>query len=578
MASKFLTNIDLVQNQILNGRFETVGSDPESGNFDGRLIYNSTEGVVKVYDNDYVPASGETKWRKFVTKVSSSTTALGTTESNGVITLSIDDVVASGASGLITGADKQKLDDASSEATASKLVVRDANSQAKFGTPTDAAHAATKGYVDAARQGLDIKQSVRAATTAPLTIASNLEAGDTLDTNVTLVAGDRVLVKNQSTASENGIYIVQASGAAVRAADADGTTDTGEVSGGTFTFVEEGTLNGDTGWVVTTDGAIDVGTDAMVWTQFSGTGMIVAGDGLDKDGATLSVNVDETTIEIASDTLRIAAGAAGDGLSGGGGSALAVNVAASGGIEIASDNLQIKLDPAVVGLATTGDGLKIDSSIIDTTGAGGFAYDAGELSILLRKNSGGDNVSGLEIINPTYSMAPSAYPHGLKVKPGPGLTINASGQVTFTEGFAGSGLTLTDGVLSVDTIDLTTDITGVLPVANGGTGASTRVSARNILAFNPDAPNGSGQSEGYAELSLARIMAKALGNGADTVFTVNHDFGTKDVIVQIFDVANGDTVIADVVRTTTNAVTVTFSVAPTTGAYRAVVTGANPTT
>jgi hypothetical protein len=190
-------------------------------------------------------------------------------------------------------------------------VKRDANGNIKVATPTDAAHAATKGYVDAARQGLDVKQSVRAATTAAVNLTNELEAGDTIDTNVVLVAGDRVLVKNQGTASENGIYVVQSSGAAVRATDANGTADTGTVSGGTFTFVEEGAVNADSGWVVSTNGAITVGTDPMNWVQFSGAGQVIAGDGLTKDGNTLNVGGTTDRITVTANAVDIASTYAG---------------------------------------------------------------------------------------------------------------------------------------------------------------------------------------------------------------------------------------------------------------------------
>ena len=298
MAQKFLTNIDLNQNQLLNGTFEVVGTDPSTGLFDGRMIFNSTEGVIKVYD---VTASA---WRKMITGVTSAgsqSTALTINESNGAITIT-PNLATSASAGLLSASDFSKLADATSEATANKLVIRDALGQAKFGTPTDPAHAATKGYVDAARSGLDVKASVRAATTAPINLASDLEAGDTLDTNVTLVAGDRVLVKDQSTASENGIYVVQASGAAVRATDFD---DNAEVTPGAFTFVEEGTLNADSGWVLTTNGTINVGVTGLTWALFSVAGSIFAGDGLTKTGNTLNVVGTTNRIAVSADAVDI---------------------------------------------------------------------------------------------------------------------------------------------------------------------------------------------------------------------------------------------------------------------------------
>ena len=300
MAQKFLTSIDLNQNQLLNATFEVVATDPNTGNFDGRMIFNSTEGTIKVYD---VTASA---WRKMITGVSSAglySNALTISESNGAITITAN-LATSASAGLMSASDFSKLADATSEATANKLVIRDANGQAKFGTPTDDAHAATKGYVDAARSGLDVKQSVRAATTGPVNLANQLEAGDTLDTNVTLVAGDRVLVKDQSTASENGIYVVQASGAAVRATDFDSNA---EVTPGAFTFVEEGTLNADSGWVLTTNGTINVGVTGLTWALFSVAGTILAGDGLTKTGNTLNVVGTTDRISVSSDAVDISA-------------------------------------------------------------------------------------------------------------------------------------------------------------------------------------------------------------------------------------------------------------------------------
>jgi hypothetical protein len=211
----------------------------------------------------------------------------------------------------MSASDFTKLGDSTADATAGKIVQRDGSGNAKVATPTDAAHIATKGYVDAARQGLDVKQSVRAATTAPINLASELEAGDTIDTNVTLVAGDRVLVKDQSTASENGIYVVQSSGAAVRSSDANGTADTGELKPGTFTFVEEGTANSDKGFVVSTNGTITVGSSSIIWTQFSGAGSFTAGDGLSQSGNTINVNVVADRTAITGDAVDIASTYAG---------------------------------------------------------------------------------------------------------------------------------------------------------------------------------------------------------------------------------------------------------------------------
>jgi hypothetical protein len=154
-----------------------------------------------------------------------------------------------------------------------------------LGTPTDSTDAATKAYVDSVTEGLHIHESARAATTANVNLANALENGDTLD-GVTLATGDRVLVKNQTTQSENGIYVVQASGQPTRATDFDTAT---EVDSGDFIFVYAGTVNASTGWVQTNKPAT-IGTDAIVFTQFSGSGTYLAGNGLTLTGNTFTIN------------------------------------------------------------------------------------------------------------------------------------------------------------------------------------------------------------------------------------------------------------------------------------------------
>ena len=302
MAQKFLTNLDLNQNQLLNATFEKLATDPSSSNFEGRLVYNTTTDTIKVYTGSAFVSLPHTIVSGGGAGIAE---ALSVSESNGTVTLTLN-VADTDSAGLLPAAMWNMLTDATSDATASKLVKRDASGNAKVATPTDSAHIATKGYVDSARQGLDVKQSVRVASTANVAIATALEAGDVID-GVTLVAGDRVLLKNQTTASENGIYVAVASGAASRSTDANGTADTGELKSGTFAFVEEGTVNFDSGFVISTDGTITVGTTGITWTQFSGAGSFEAGDGLSKSGTQVNVNVTSNRTAITADAIDISA-------------------------------------------------------------------------------------------------------------------------------------------------------------------------------------------------------------------------------------------------------------------------------
>ena len=160
---------------------------------------------------------------------------------------------------------------------------------------------ASKEYVDAVKTGLDFKDSVRLATTANGTLGSAFANGQSVD-GTTLSTGDRILLKNQTTGSENGIYTVNASGAPTRATDFD---ENAEVTSGAFVFVEAGTQNADSGFVLTTDGTITVGSTALAFTQFSGAGSFTAGDGLTRTGNQIDVNDDNVTIEVNSDAVRI---------------------------------------------------------------------------------------------------------------------------------------------------------------------------------------------------------------------------------------------------------------------------------
>ena len=149
-------------------------------------------------------------------------------------------------------------------------------------TPTADAHFATKGYVDGVSQGLDIKDSVKVATTANITLSGT----QTID-GVAVSADERVLVKNQSTASQNGLYLCKAS-TWVRTDDLAAGVD----AAGMFTFVEQGSTNADQGFVCSSDkGSAVVGTNNLSYTQFSGGGNLTAGDGLDKSGNEFSVDL-----------------------------------------------------------------------------------------------------------------------------------------------------------------------------------------------------------------------------------------------------------------------------------------------
>ncbi len=332
MARRFLTSIDLAKNELQNARIQNLAADPSTP-VAGQVYYNTVANEMRIYNGtafEAIGLNGVTADAAELNILDGAT--LTTTELNYVdgVTSGIQgqlDLKAPLANPTFTGVvdvaatGSIRFDGATADANKTTLTVVDPtagrtislpnasgtvalvenklhdfalatasvdlNNQkiTNLTDPTDPQDAANKRYVDAAVVGIDWKASVRAATVTAGTLATSFANGQVID-GVTLATGNRILIKDQATGSENGIYTVNATGAPTRATDADTAA---EITASFAVFVEEGTANADSGYTLTNNGTVTVGTTALVFTQFTGLGQITAGNGLTKTANTLDV-------------------------------------------------------------------------------------------------------------------------------------------------------------------------------------------------------------------------------------------------------------------------------------------------
>ena len=378
--------------------------------------------------------------------------------------------------------------------------------------PVNAQDGATKNYVDSVAQGLDAKQSVKAATTANITLSGT----QTVD-GVALVANDRVLVKNQTTTSTNGIYLV-AAGAWTRATDADTWAEL--ISA--FTFVEQGTVNGDTGWVSTVDAGGTLNTTAVTFAQFSGAGSYLAGSGLTISGNTFNVgtantgrivvnadDIDLATTGITGGTYRsvtvdaygrATAGTNPTSFSGYGISDTSANLAASITDETGTGSLVFGTSPILTTPALSGETFSTTNNVTAGTNAQGQGALTSDYNVI---TTAATSPSGVTLPTATQGRRIIVVNKGanpINVYPATGgtidaLTANASIQLavnsvmefnassttqwysSFNNSVSGTGVTtFSAGTTGLTPSSATTGaitLAGTLNVANGGTGVTT---------------------------------------------------------------------------------------------------------
>ena len=323
MARKFLVSIDLSKNELQNAVIQNLATAPASPTA-GQIYYNTVDNQLYIYNGTRWEVAGNAVQSGLLaSRPSASTVDTGTiyyatdtylfyysdgstwTQTNafGSVTAQTSYGASSGNGSATTyaradhthgtpalgtstpNAVSGTTGSAGSASTPSKEDHTHAFTPASdlsmagfkltsLGTPTADTDAANKGYVDSVAQGLDTKASVVAATTTNGTLATAFANGQVID-GVTLATGNRILIKNQTDQTVNGIYTVNASGAPTRSTD----MDAGSEFPSAYVFVEQGTVNADTGWVCTNN-SVTLGSTNIVWAQFSGAGTYTGSDGI----------------------------------------------------------------------------------------------------------------------------------------------------------------------------------------------------------------------------------------------------------------------------------------------------------
>ena len=306
------------------------------------------------------------------------------------------------------------------------------------GTPTADNMAATKAYVDAARMGIDVKASARVATVVDGTLATAFANGQIVDT-VTLATGDRILIKNQTSGgagADNGIYTVNVSGAPTRATDMP--TGAG-FSTGAFMFVEEGS-QADTGWILTNNGAINIGVTALVFAQFSSQGSYTASLGVQKVGSDFRADLLST-----------------------------------GGLSLSTNSIQVKCDATAANLESDASGLRIKqaSAQYKFMSSGATPFNAGWTDISTLAGAGLTAATGVLAVGAGSLVSVAADTVGVAAGASDYQFIKTT-TTPWTPAYAdistlaGAGLVAATGVLAVGAgslVSVAADTVGITPAA-----------------------------------------------------------------------------------------------------------------
>lgn len=387
------------------------------------------------------------------------------------------------------------------------------NNPITVGTPTAASHATTKSYVDALASGVNPQAAVRVATTGNITLGG-LQTVD----GISLIAGDRILVKDQATAALNGVYVV-AAGAWTRATDFDGAP-TNEVVTGDLVFVSEGSANANASFVLITEGTITVGTTGMVFSVFARAGDIIAGTGLTRTGQSIDVIGTAGRIIANADSIDLAtAGTAGTYTS--------VTTDAFGRVT-AGTNPSITLSGDISGTGTTA--ITTALSAVGTAGTYKSVTTDSKGRVTAGTNPttlAGYGITDAQPLNADLTAIAAVSTTGLEVRSGAGTHTTRSIAV------AGTGLSIVnaDGVGGNPTITITSASTNTVStlVARDSSGNFSAGTITAALVGNASTATSAGSSTSLVSSDTrGAATGPNFGVGARFDFKANATDGLSD--------------------------------------------------
>ena len=584
MARKVLTSLDFGQNQVQNAVLHALGSAPSSP-APGQVYYNSAVGASFTYNGLLASWTCHDASKLVGTIPMTALTVDPTQRANHTGTQ-----LASTISNLATTVQAYTLNQFATPTAALSMGGYTIQNVAAPVNPLDAAN---KQYVDSAIQGLTQKPTAAVATVAalPSNVYSNGSAGVgatlTASSNGVLVVdtytvpqGATVLVKNEATAANNGLYVLTQAGTAslpyilTRHVDMDQSTEFG---GGFIAVENNGSATANTLWLCNVANTITVGTTAVTFTQLNSPTVITAGNGINVSANVVSavaapnsgISVSASGISaVVNANTGLTVGASGIGIVASNGisvssSGVAAVAASGGGLTVSSSGIAavagngIAVGTSITAVAPAAGGLTVGSTGISAVAGNGISVSSAGIAAVAATNSGiSVSSSGIStVVNTATGLLLNAS--GINIVAYNGISVSSSGVAAVAAANAG----------------ISVSASGISAVVNTNTALSLGASGITIGVVAGGGVLASSSGLSVDTTVVTRKYAATIGDGSTTAIVVTHNLNTRDVMVTVYDASTYAEYEVDCTHTSVNTVTINFTTAPASNSLRVVVQG-----